>query len=56
MAKYRKKPVIVEAIQYKIVKEIECKYGTHKESNSMEICKFMNLPIQHVHFDSKGEY
>ena len=27
MAKYRKKPVIVEAIQYKIVKEIECKYN-----------------------------
>ena len=38
-------------------KEVDVgKYGTHKESNSMEICKFMNLPIQHVHFDSKGEY
>lgn len=56
MAKYRKKPVVIEAIQYKITREIPCKFGLHKDSNSMEITKFMELPIQHVHFDSKGEY
>lgn len=56
MSKWRKKPVVIEAIQYKIVKEKECKFGIHKESNSMEIAKFMKLPIQQVHFDEKGEY
>lgn len=38
------------------MKEKQCKFGTHKESNSMDIAVFMNLPIQHVHFDNKGEY
>lgn len=56
MAKYRKKPVVIEAIRYQIIKEIACKFGIHKESNSMEVAKFMKLPMQHVHFDSKGEY
>jgi hypothetical protein len=54
--KYKKKPVVIEAIQYKILNEIPCKYGIHKESNSMEIAMFMGLSIQHVHFDKKGEY
>lgn len=47
--KYRKKPVVIEALQYKIVKEIPCKFGIHKESNSMEIAKFMKVPILHEH-------
>jgi len=56
MAKYKKKPVVIEAVQYKIVDTIPCKFGIHEESNSMKIATFMKLPIQHVHFDSKGEY
>ena len=56
MAKYRKKPVVVEAIQYKVVKEIACKYGVHKETNSMEIAVFMGERVLHVHFDKRGEY
>lgn len=45
MARYRKKPVEVEAIQYKIIKEVPCKYGIAKESNSMEIAEFMKAPF-----------
>lgn len=56
MAKYKKKPVIIDAIQYKIIKEIPCKFGVHKESNSMDIATFMEEKIQHVHFDQRGEY
>ena len=56
MAKYRKKPVVIDAICYKVMKDVPCKYGVHKVSNSMDIAVFMGLPIQHVHFDSKGEY
>ena len=40
MAKYRKKPVIIEAIQYKIVEEIPCKYGVAKKQMLM---KYHNL-------------
>jgi hypothetical protein len=54
--KYRKKPVEVEAIQYKTIKETPCKFGIHKESNSMDIAVFTKKQIQHVHFDQKGEY
>jgi hypothetical protein len=45
MAKYRKKPVIIEAIQFIVTKEIPCKYGIHSETNSMEIAEFMGIPI-----------
>ena len=44
--KYRKKPVVVEAIQFKIIKEIPCKFGVHKETNSMEIAEFMRKPLE----------
>ena len=46
MALYRKKPVVVEAMQFVVIKEIPCKYGVHKETNSMEIAQFMNRVIQ----------
>lgn len=39
--KYRKKPVVVEAIQFVITKEIPCKFGVRKETNSMEISQWM---------------
>lgn len=45
MAKYRKKPVVIEAIQFVIIKEIPCKFGIHKETNSMEIAEFMKQPL-----------
>ena len=54
--KYRKKPVVIDAIQYTIVEEIQCKYGVHQESNSMDVATFMQKNIMGVHFDSKGEY
>ena len=43
MPKYRKKPVIIEAIQYKIVEEIPCKYGVAKKTNINEIASFMKV-------------
>lgn len=43
MAKYRKKPVVIEAIQYKIVEEIPCKYGVAKKTNINEIAQFMKV-------------
>lgn len=52
--KYRKKPVVIEAIQFVVTKEIPCKYGVHKETNSMEIAKIMNR-ITHVKTIPNGE-
>lgn len=43
MAKYRKKPVVIEAIQYKIVEEVPCKYGVAKKTNVGEIAQFMKV-------------
>ena len=40
--KYRKIPEEVQAIQFKIIKEIELKYGIHKEYNLDEISNFLN--------------
>jgi len=56
MPKYRKKPVEVEAIQFKVTREVECKNGIHKDYNSMEICKFRGLPCMNTHYDSEGPY
>ena len=44
--KYRKKPVVIEAVQFVITKEIPCKFGIHKEHNSFEIAEFMKQIIQ----------
>ena len=43
MAKYRKKPVVIEAIQYKVIEEIPCKYGVAKKTNIHEIAPFMKV-------------
>lgn len=43
--RYRKKPVVIEAVQFKVIEEISCKYGVHKEYNDMEISNFMGQPI-----------
>ena len=43
MAKYRKKPIEIEAIQYKVVEEIPCKYGVAKKTNINEISQFMKV-------------
>ena len=43
MAKYRKKPVVIEAIQYKVIEEIPCKYGVAKKTNINEIAQFMKV-------------
>lgn len=48
MAKYRKKPVVIDAIQFKVIKEIPCLHGVAKEHNSMDIAKFMNVPFLKV--------
>lgn len=39
--KYRKKPVVVDAIQFVLISETPCKFGTHKEYNSVEIGSFI---------------
>lgn len=43
MNKYRKKPVVIEAIQYKVIEEIPCKYGIAKKTNVNEIAQFMKV-------------
>lgn len=45
MHKYRKKPVVIEAIQFIVTKEIPCKYGTEKETNSSDIANFIGKAI-----------
>ena len=40
--KYRKKPVVIEAIQFVVTKEIPCKFGIAKDYNLSEISKFMD--------------
>ena len=42
--KYRKSQI--SYIQFKIIKEIPCKFGVHKETNSMEIAEFMRKPLE----------
>jgi hypothetical protein len=56
MSKYRKKPVVIEAMQFIITEEIVCRYGVAKNTNSMEICKFMNLSMMNTHTDEEGPY
>lgn len=51
--KYRKKPIVIEAIQFIVTKEIPCKFGIHKETNSMEIAEFMKQ-ILHVKTTPNG--
>jgi hypothetical protein len=41
MVKYRKKPVVIDAVQFKLVREIPCKYGIAKEYNEDEIANFI---------------
>ena len=45
--KYRKPPVVIEAIQFVVTKEIPCKFGMAKEYNVSEISKFMDS-ILHI--------
>ena len=54
--KYKKKPVVIDAIQFVITEEIPCKYGVATKNNGMEVCKFMGLPMMNVHSDKKGKY
>ena len=42
MPKYRKKPVVIEAVQFKEIGRTPCKYGDHVEYNTTEISNFMN--------------
>ncbi|MES9681709.1 hypothetical protein ABWK22_02090 [Gottfriedia acidiceleris] len=49
MQKYRKKPVTVEAIQFKLVSEIPCKFGVAKEYNSDEIANFIENTVRVGH-------
>ena len=43
--KYRKKPVVIEAIQFVVTKEITCKFGIAKEYNLSEITNFVDSII-----------
>jgi hypothetical protein len=51
--KYRKKPVVIEAIQFKLVKEIPCKFGIAKEYNEDEIASFIGN-IVHTVYEPNG--
>ena len=56
MGFYRKKPVVIEAIEFKVTRELKCKHGVHQDYNGMEICEFMGLPMLNTRFDKKGAY
>ena len=43
MALYKEKVKLIEAIQYRVIEEIPCKYGVSKKTNVSEIAKFMKL-------------
>ena len=43
MPLYKEKVKFIEAIQYRVVEEIPCKYGISKKTNVSEIAKFMKL-------------
>jgi len=45
MTMYRKKPVVIEAVQFREVSRLPCKYGDAVEYNSMEIAKFMGVEV-----------
>lgn len=45
MAKYRKKPVVIEAVQFIEMERKQRKYGVSVEFNSGDIAKFMGRPI-----------
>lgn len=53
MAKYRKKPVVIEAMQFKLTKEIPCEFGVAKEYNTAEIGKFIGQLI-HTSYEPNG--
>jgi len=46
MAQYRKKPVVVEAVQFKEVSRTEFENGTHIEYNSGEISDFLGKIVR----------
>ena len=54
--RYIKKPVAIDAIEFKEWVVKKCKYGDAMDQNGMEICKFMGLPMLGTHFDKKGAY
>ena len=43
MPLYKEKVKFIEAIQYRVIEEIPCKYGISKKTNVSEIAKFMKL-------------
>ena len=43
--KFRKKAVVIAAIQFVIVQTVECKFGIRHEFNDIEIASFMQSPI-----------
>lgn len=47
--KYRKKPVEIEAIQFKLIREIPFKYGVAKEYNEGEIASFIGNIVRTRH-------
>ena len=44
--KATKKPVTIEAIQFVITHQVECKHGTVNEHNGMEIARFIGKPVR----------
>lgn len=43
------------ALQFIVTREVQCKYGTHKDYNSMDIAILMKTALN-VHFDKEGPY
>lgn len=42
--KYRKKPVVIDAVQFVVTKRIPCKFGDALEYNDGEVARFMGWP------------
>lgn len=50
---FRKKPVVIEAMQFVETGKVPCKYGMHTEHNSPEISRFVGKPL-HVTVKPNG--
>jgi len=44
--KFRKKPVVIEAIQFRELSRTQRKHGVSIERNESEIAEFMGLPVR----------
>ncbi len=50
MAQYRKKPVVIDAVQFRVTHTERCTHGVHEERNEGEIAEFMGAKMARTRF------